>query len=138
MWGNQRSRSYSGEPGGDSSTTSNSLGKTVPTSSQHGNSGRNNDPHKAVLSRGGDQGYGGDESGYYPPPDSFDMLREQHFKELHQDLRQQRKNDYYNAPNPSSMVPHTANQPSMGSALVDKVFGRPWNIECKLYDNSGN
>ena len=126
---NQRSKVYDGESGGGSSTMHNSVGKAVLSSSHHDDTGRNNDPHKAVLSRGGDQGYGGGEPGYYPPPDSFDMLREQHFEELHQDLRQQRENDYYNAPNPSSMVPHT--QHSMGSALLDKVFGRPWHVECE-------
>ncbi|KAL7538463.1 hypothetical protein ACHAXR_008573 [Thalassiosira sp. AJA248-18] len=83
--------------------------------------------NKAVLSRGGYQG-GGDE-GYYASPDPADMIREQYYEELHHDLRQQRENDYI-SPDPS-MTMTSSNQLAMGSALLDNVFGRPWNVECE-------
>ena len=85
--------------------------------------------NKAVRSRGGYQG-----DGYYPPdafgmlPDAFDMAREQYYEELHHNLRQQRENEY-NSPNPS--IAANSNQLSMGSILLDNVFGRPWDVECE-------
>ena len=61
-------------------------------------------------------------------PDAFDMAREQYYEELHHNLRQQRENEY-NSPNPS--IAANANQLSMGSILLDNVFGRPWDVECE-------
>jgi len=86
--------------------------------------------NKAVSFRGGYQQ--GD--GYYPSyaygmvPDAFDMVREQYYDDLHHDLREQRENEY-NSPSGPSIT--AGNQLSTGSVLLDKVFGRPWSVECE-------
>jgi len=84
--------------------------------------------HQAVLSRGG---YQGEDEGYYgPPPDgTFDMTREQHYEEVHHDLRHQRENEF-NSPDPS-MASASSNQLSTGAALLNKVFGQPWSVQCE-------
>ena len=94
--------------------------------------------NKAVIhSRGG--GYQ-DGDGYYPPdaygmvPDAFEMVREQYYEDLHHDLRQERENEYNSPTHPSILHHHqqqTGNQLSMGSILLDNVFGRSWNVECE-------
>jgi len=81
--------------------------------------------NKAVLSRGGYQ-----PEDYYAPPDMHDVIREQYYEELHHDLRQQRENEY-NTLDPAMMTTASSNQLSMGSILLDKVFGRPWSVECE-------
>jgi hypothetical protein len=63
-------------------------------------SGTATSENRAVLSRGGYQG--GDES-YDIPHDTFDMVREHYYDDLHHTLRQQRENQFY-SPN-QSMVP---------------------------------
>jgi len=86
--------------------------------------------NRAVSFRGGYQQ--GD--GYYPSdaygmvPDAFDMVREQYYEDLHHDLREQRENEY-NSPSGPSIT--AGNQLSTGSVLLDKVFGRPWSVECE-------
>jgi len=62
-------------------------------------SGTANPENRAVLSRGGYQG--GDES-YDIPHDTFDMVREHYYDDLHHTLRQQRENQFY-SPNQSMM-----------------------------------
>ena len=68
-------------------------------------------------------------------PDAFDMVREQYYEDLHHDLRQERENEYSNSPTHPSILhqqQHQAgNQLSMGSILLDNVFGRSWNVECE-------
>mmetsp|Transcript_14582 Transcript_14582/g.31716 ORF Transcript_14582/g.31716 Transcript_14582/m.31716 type:complete len:1109 (-) Transcript_14582:100-3426(-) len=89
------------------------------------NTAENN--NKAVLSRGGDQMGDGD---YYSHPDTYDMVREQHYEELHHDLRYQRENEF-NSVDPSMMAAASTNQLLTGSTLLDNVFGRQWNVECQ-------
>jgi hypothetical protein len=118
-----------------------------------------NSENRAVLSRGG---YQGGDAGFDIPHDTFDMVREHYYDDLHHTLRQQRENQFY-SPNqsmaPSARYVHilhvsacthffftisshhssmlicrtqiSSNQLSTGSALLDKVFGRPWNEECE-------
>jgi len=137
------SRYESGVAGGDaasdfSSSSSSSSGIPVAPYDGVGDATTSADVtesnNQAVLSRGG---YQGEDEGYYgPPPDmhgSFDMVREQHYEELHHDLRHQRENEF-NSPD-ISIAAASSNQLSTGSALLDKVFGRPWNTECESIRN---
>lgn len=73
-------------------------------------------------------GYQGPE---YDPPmygdyNTYEMVRDHHYEQLHQEIRDGINQPYYDAP----MV--TSSQPlSVGSNLLDRVFGKPWNSECE-------
>ena len=71
-------------------------------------------------------GYQGPE--YNPPSygdyNTYEMVRDHHYEQLHQEIRDEINYPCYDA----AMV--TTSQPvSMGSNLLDKVFGKPWNTE---------
>lgn len=98
---------------------------------QHGRAAKT-DNRPILASRGG---YQGGDDGYYAPPldihgsGSFDMIREQHYEELHHDLRQQRENEF-NPPDPALAGGASLNQHTTGADLLNKVFGHPWADEC--------
>eukprot|EP00804_Cyclotella_cryptica_P009565 CCRYP_006269-RA/>CCRYP_006269-RA protein AED:0.30 eAED:0.30 QI:2076/1/1/1/1/1/2/143/385 len=88
---------------------------------------------RKTVPRGGYQGP--DESYYAPPMDgdynTFEMVRDHHYEQLHQELRQQRENEFNSQIFDAPMV--TSSQTiSMGSNLLDKVFGKPWKTECEI------
>ena len=71
-------------------------------------------------------GYQGPE--YNPPSygdyNTYEMMRDHHYEQLHREIRDEMNYPYYDAP----MI--TTSQPvSMGSNLLDRVFGKPWNSE---------
>lgn len=81
--------------------------------------------NKAVLSRGGQVG----EEGYYEPTPPFDLVREQHYEALHQELRHRRENEFMSPSPPVAAA--GSNQLATGRTLLDNVFGEPWHVQCQ-------
>jgi len=90
--------------------------------------------HKAVLSRGG---YQDEDDGFYSASDmygdynTYEMIREQHYEEVHSELQHRRENAYQPSFDNSQMITTSSQQLSTGSYLLDKVFGKPWNAQCE-------
>jgi hypothetical protein len=62
----------------------------------------------------------------YGDYNTYEMVRDHHYEELHREIRDGMNSPYYDAP----MV--TTSQPlSVGSHLLDRVFGKPWCTECE-------
>jgi phosphatidylinositol 4-kinase len=84
--------------------------------------------HNAYL-RGGSQ----NESPYFHDVysgefmiDPFDLVRQQEYEQLHHHLHSQRSFESI-----SSMIPHAVQKVSVGSELLDNVFGKEWRNKCR-------
>ena len=80
----------------------------------------------APVLRGGYQG-----PDYEPPMygdyNTYEMVRDHHYEQLHGEIRDNINSPYYDAPIVSNSEPL-----STGSHLLDKVFGKPWNTEVEM------
>jgi phosphatidylinositol 4-kinase len=88
---------------------------------------------KKAVPRGG---YQGPDESYYAPPmygdyNTFEMVRDHHYEQLHQELRQHRENEF-NSPYFDAPMVTSSQTLSVGSNLLDKVFGKPWKTECEI------
>ncbi|KAL7521038.1 hypothetical protein ACHAWX_005732 [Stephanocyclus meneghinianus] len=88
---------------------------------------------KKAVPRGG---YQGPDESYYAPPmygdyNTFELVRDHHYEQLHQELRQHRENEF-NSPYLDAPMVTSSHTLSVGSNLLDKVFGKPWKTECEI------
>jgi hypothetical protein len=77
-------------------------------------------------------GYQRQDETYYDPPmygdyNTYEMVRDQHYEQLHQEMRNDIHSPQYDAPMVAS-----SRHLSVGSNLLDKVFGKPWKTECEI------
>lgn len=77
-------------------------------------------------------GYQRQDETYYDPPmygdyNTYEMVRDQHYEQLHQEMRNDIHSPQYDAPMVAS-----SHHLSVGSNLLDKVFGKPWKTECEI------
>jgi phosphatidylinositol 4-kinase len=71
------------------------------------------------------------QAGEYYPPENFDatpydMVRQQQYEQLHQQLTTQPP-----PPMPPSMVDESLPTLTITAALLDRVFGLPWDVKCE-------
>ncbi|KAL7509426.1 hypothetical protein ACHAXN_009073 [Cyclotella atomus] len=98
----------------------------APLSNESWDLHRSDESHEEkAVPRGGYQGPEYDNP-VYGDYNTYEMVRDHHYQQLHQEIRDGINQPYYDAP----MI--TSSQPlSTGSNLLDRVFGKSWNSECE-------